>query len=145
MVQPVVCLGSCPGVGGGGDYNGDGVVDASDADAQAVAMKTPTQNLAKLDENSDGTIDYADRLVWVKSHANAGKGTWVGDADLNGEFNSSDFVTVFTAGNQKPAPPLAGAKATADGNGLFTSGDFVAAFSDGGYEKGTARSRLGCA
>ena len=40
-----------------GDYNSDGVVDTADIDLQAVAMKTPMDNLATFDENGDGTIN----------------------------------------------------------------------------------------
>ena len=65
------------------------------------------------------------------------KKTWVGDSDLNGLFESADFVLAFQSGKYE----VAGAKATwvqGDWNGdqLFTSADFVAAFADGGYEAG---------
>ncbi|MCA9170157.1 MAG: PEP-CTERM sorting domain-containing protein, partial [Planctomycetales bacterium] len=130
------CLGTCPGVSANGDYNGDGQVDAADIDAQAVAMLTPTQNLGTFDENGDGTINFEDRLAWVKNHAFGGKGTWIGDADLNGEFNSSDFVTVFGAGKYESGAAASWGEGDWDGDGVFGSGDFVVAFTDGGYEQG---------
>ena len=131
-----VCLDTCPGGGLAGDYNNDGMVDAGDIDAQAVAMQTPDQNLGTFDENSDGTVNDADRMIWIKTHANGGKGTWVGDANLNGLFNSSDFVTVFLAGKYENQEAAGWEEGDWDGDLQFASSDFVAAFLDGGYEAG---------
>ena len=47
-----------------------------------------------FDLNDDGVVNYADREVWV----NDLKNTWIGDANLNGEFNSGDMVQVFSRG-----------------------------------------------
>ncbi len=55
-----------------GDYNSDGVVDTADIDLQAVAMQSPTTNLATFDENGDGTINEDDRVIWVTRHARPG-------------------------------------------------------------------------
>ena len=44
--------------------------------------------------NDDGLTNFVDREVWI----NDLKHTWIGDANLNGEFNSSDMVQVFVAG-----------------------------------------------
>jgi hypothetical protein len=132
-----VCLDSCPaGPGGGGDYNNDGVADVLDIDLQANAMKTPDQNLDVYDENGDGMVDGADRQIWVKTHARAGVGTWVGDSDLNGEFNSGDLVAVFAAGKYETEQMAGWAEGDWDGDMFFGSGDLVVAFSDGGYELG---------
>ena len=62
----------------------------------------------------------------------------MGDSNLDGEFNSSDFVTVFSAGEYEDELAGNSTWATGDWNGDkdFNSSDFVAAFSDGGYEKG---------
>ena len=49
---------------------------------------------SRFDINGNGTVDAEDREAWVTVSAN----TYFGDADLNGEFNSGDFVVVFTAG-----------------------------------------------
>ena len=57
---------------------------------------------------------------------------------LTGEFNSTDFVVVFGAGQYEDAEALNSTWATGDwnGDGEFNSSDFVAAFTDGGYERG---------
>ena len=49
---------------------------------------------AMFDLNSDGSVDHEDHRIWVKDL----KHTWFGDANLDGEFNSSDMVQVFAAG-----------------------------------------------
>jgi hypothetical protein len=115
-----------------GDYTGDGVLNVADIDRQAVAMGEANPDLATFDENSDGAINAADRLILIRDHAR----TWFGDADLNGVFNSSDFVGVFTAGKYETGGAASWAEGDWDGNLRFDSGDFVAAFTDGGYEAG---------
>ena len=89
---------------------------------------------ARYDIDGNGTVDAEDRVAWVTVLAN----TYFGDANLDGEFNSNDFVAVFTAGEYEDA--IAGNSLWADGDwngdGDFSSGDFVLAFSGGGYESG---------
>ena len=115
-----------------GDYNGDRVLDADDIDLQALQMNELEPDLDTFDENVDGVVDQADRIIWVHDHAD----TWFGDADLNGEFNSSDMVQVFTAGKYETGEPAGWAEGDWDGSGVFDSSDMVTAFADGGYEKG---------
>ena len=79
-------------VGVVGDYNGNGLLDAGDLDLHA-SVGIANQDLA-YDANSDGVVDVADRVVWT----NDLKNTWMGDSDLNGVFDSSDFVLVFGEG-----------------------------------------------
>jgi hypothetical protein len=66
------------------------------------------------------------------------KRTFSGDANLDGEFNSGDFVFVFTRGEYEDGVALNSGWADGDwdGNMEFDSGDFVAAFTVGAYEKG---------
>ena len=83
--------------------------------------------VATLDENGDGAVNLADRVIWVETHAN----TWVGDANLDGEFNSSDFVAAFTAGKYETGEMATWGEGDWDGNQVFDSSDFVAAFTSG--------------
>ena len=62
--------------------------------------------------------------------------TYVGDSNLDGEFNSSDFVVVFTAGKYESGEAATYAEGDWNGDMLFNSSDFVAAFGQGGYERG---------
>ena len=115
-----------------GDYNNDGVVNVADVDLQAAAIASATPDLGVYDENSDGVVDFADRQILISGHI----GTWMGDADLNGEFGSSDLVTVFTAGKYETGNAASWAEGDWNGDGAFGSGDLVTAFTDGGYEAG---------
>ncbi len=65
-------------------------------------------------------------------------GTWMGDSNKDGEFNSGDLVAVFTAGEYEDGVPENSSWATGDWNGDkdFDSSDLVVAFSDGGFEMG---------
>lgn len=116
-----------------GDFDGDGELGASDIDELSDMILMGT-NDAKYDVDGSGTVDAADRTHWVEKLRN----TYFGDANLDNEFNSSDFVTVFVAGEYEDDEPLNSGWAEGDWNGDkdFGSSDFVAAFSSGGYEQG---------
>ena len=115
-----------------GDYNGDGAVDVADINLQGEAMRAPNPDLGLFDENADGAVDASDRSIWVRNHA----GTWLGDSNLDGEFNSSDFVFVFTQGKYESGAAANWEEGDRNGDGQFGSSDFVTAFADGGYESG---------
>ncbi len=115
-----------------GDYNEDGAVDTLDVDLQAVAMQTPTENLETYDENGDGMVDDADRIIWVQDYAN----TWFGDANFDGSFTTDDLVAVFAAGKYETQQSANWSEGDWTGDLVFDSGDLVAAFSDGGFELG---------
>ena len=76
-----------------GDFNGDGLLDHEDIDAITFAIR---EQLADpiFDLNSDGDVDDADRTIWV----NEVRKTYFGDAALDGEFTSSDFVSSVSGG-----------------------------------------------
>jgi hypothetical protein len=114
-----------------GDLNGDGLLDASDIDALTRGVLEGATD-TRLDLSGDGKVDQADRSVWIEQL----KRTYFGDANLDGVFNSSDFVSVFQAGQYEDAATANSTWATGDFNGDldFTSGDFVTAFQGGGYE-----------
>ena len=116
-----------------GDFNRDGVLSALDIDLLSEEVRAGT-NLAEFDMNSDGKVDEADRKVWVEDV----KRTYFGDSNLDGQFDSGDFVEVFSRGEYEDNIP--GNSTWADGDwdasGDFDSGDFVTAFVSGGYEAG---------
>ncbi len=85
---------------------------------------------AAFDMNGDGSISAEDHWAWVKDV----KHTWFGDADLDGEFDSSDYVQVFQAGKyertgssgdilrvNRPAGPKATGMATASSTATTSS------------------------
>ncbi len=116
-------------VGPTGDYNGSGQLDAGDLDvhAQYVIDSNPAG-----DVDGDGDTDNDDRLAWVKDL----QGSWLGDSDFSGEFNSSDLVAVFAAGLYETGQAAGYAAGDWNGDMVFNSSDLVAAFTDGGYEQG---------
>ena len=115
-----------------GDYNSDGVVNAADINLQAEAIADTAPDLATYDENSDGVIDIADRKILVGDHLN----TWMGDADLSGQFDTTDLVVVFAVGKYETDASAGWEEGDWDGDGSFLSSDLVTAFVDGGYEIG---------
>jgi hypothetical protein len=126
-------LGPLPGSGTPGDFDGNGTLDASDIDGLSAAVRAGN-NPPQYDVTGDGRVDQADRTLWIEDL----KKTWIGDADLNGQFGTADFVAVFISGQFEDATPGNSTWATGDwnGDGDFTTADFVAAFVEGGYEKG---------
>ncbi|MCA9169754.1 MAG: hypothetical protein KDB23_18900, partial [Planctomycetales bacterium] len=115
-----------------GDLDYNQRLDSGDLDLLASAMQ---HNDAMFDLDGDGDADLEDWINWVHEW----KYTWIGDADLNGEFNSSDLVSVFSAGTYEDGLPHNSTWLTGDWNGdfEFDTGDLVFAFQDGGYEQGT--------
>lgn len=116
-----------------GDFNGNGSLDADDIDALSAAIRAGSTEVV-YDLNSDGSVNGADREHWIVTLKN----TWVGDSNLDGEFNSSDFVQVFQRGEYEDATNGNSTWGDGDWNGDsdFTSSDFVAAFQGGGFELG---------
>ncbi len=116
-----------------GDWNGNGELDAEDIDLLSQAVREGSNDL-QFDLNGDELVDWKDHEFWVHES----KWTYFGDADLDGQFDSTDFVFVFTAGEYED--DLLGNSGWAtgdwDGDAEFSTTDFVKAFVDGGYEQG---------
>ncbi len=128
-LQQLVLFEPIPGLTG--DYNGNGELDVEDLDLQAVEIAGGLDPPA-FDLTGDGFVNEADRIFWLHDL----KGTWVGDADLNGLFDSGDFVAVFVEGLYETGEAAGWAQGDWNADLVFDSGDFVAAFIDGGYEIG---------
>ena len=114
-----------------GDFNGDYFLDATDIDLLTEAMWAVSDDQT-FDLDGNKIVNGDDRVVWVKDL----KKTWFGDADLDGEFSSDDFVQVFAIGKYETGQDAGWAEGDWGGNGVFDSADFVTAFADGGYELG---------
>jgi hypothetical protein len=116
-----------------GDFDDDGMLTAADIDLLTGEVLAGTNGLA-FDLNNDALVTAEDRRVWVEEL----KFTYFGDANLDGEFSSADFVAVFQAGQYEDAVNGNSTWATGDWDGDrdFTSSDFVIAFQAGGYEQG---------
>jgi hypothetical protein len=122
------------GAGGiAGDLNGNGLLDAGDMDLLSAEVRAGGNNPA-YDLNGDGAVSGDDREFWVDNLAT----TYMGDSNLDGEFNSGDFVFVFQAGEYEDGVAANSTWGTGDWNGdaEFDSSDFVTAFQAGGFEQG---------
>ena len=119
--------------GGGirGDFNGDGVLDSADID-DLTAISAAGTNPLSHDLTGDSLVDMLDVNVWVKDLFQS----WIGDANLDKEFSSSDLVTVLGSGTYEADLPAVWSTGDFNGDGQADSGDLVAALSDGGYELG---------
>ena len=112
------------------DFNGDGTLNASDIDLLSASIRG--ENNINLDPTGDDAVNHDDLEYWVTEL----KSTWIGDANLDGEFNTSDFVKVFQAGKYESGEVAQWSEGDWNVDGRFDSGDFVVAFQGGGYEKG---------
>jgi hypothetical protein len=116
-----------------GDFDADGDIDAADIDRISMAVRSG-ETATQFDLNGNGTVNADDRSHLIGTIIK----TYLGDANLDKQFSSADFVAVFTIGEYED--PTNGNSGWADGDwngdGDFNSGDFVAAFTEGGYEKG---------
>ncbi len=126
-------LSAAGGVAVAGDFDGNGVLDAADINALSGQVRAGSNNKT-YDVNNDNVVNEADREVWV----NQLKKTYFGDANLDGEFNTTDFVSVFQAGEYEDAAVGNSKWETGDWNGdaEFNTGDFITAFQAGGFEAG---------
>jgi endoglucanase len=116
-----------------GDFDEDGDLDARDVDLLSQTIRQGGSGL-DWDLDGDGQVDSNDRIHWVAEL----KQTYLGDSNLDDEFNSADLVTVLVAGEYEDT--IAGnsgwAEGDWDGDGEFTSSDLIAALTGGGYEQG---------
>ena len=114
-----------------GDFSADGSFDVDDLNRLTSAIRSGSTH-RQYDLDQSGNVDLADREHWVTDL----KSTWIGDANLDGEFNSTDFIDVFQAGKYETGEIAHWNEGDWNGDELFDSGDFIAAFQDGGYEMG---------
>ena len=127
----VLVLSDSAGADVPGDFDGNGVVDSADFDYfwDCYECLDP-----RLDIDGNGAKDQQDFQILVEELGN----TYFGDANLDGEFNSSDFVAVFKAGEYEDTVSGNSSWSEGDWNGdrEFDSADFVTAFLANGYELG---------
>lgn len=114
-----------------GDFDANGELELSDLNRITDAIAAG-QGARELDLDGDGSITQSDLTIWVKDL----KRTYIGDSNLDGEFNSRDFVQIFTPAKFEQDLPADWGEGDWNADQRFDSGDFVVAFADGGFELG---------
>jgi T5SS/PEP-CTERM-associated repeat protein len=114
-----------------GDFNQNGVLDAGDIDDLTTQSASGTNPLA-YDLNADNLVNETDVDTWIVDLFNS----WVGDANLDGEFNSGDLVIVLASGTYEADVASVWTTGDFNGDGRTNSSDLVAALAGGGYEAG---------
>ncbi|MCA9148147.1 MAG: trypsin-like serine protease [Planctomycetales bacterium] len=116
-----------------GDFNGDLELTVDDLDTLGRAISLSLDD-PRFDLDRDGKLTSTDYGQWVKNVYR----TYVGDSNLDGEFNSADLILVLQGGQYEDNIEGNSNWATGDWDGdrEFTTRDLVAALSDGGYDQG---------
>lgn len=117
-----------------GDFDYNYVLNVDDLEILSTDLDTIE---LRRDVNGDNEVNSLDLDHWVHDLFN----TYYGDANLDGEFNSSDLVSVFHFAQYEDQVSGNSTWDTGDWdlNGDFESGDLVLAFQDAGYENGPRR------
>lgn len=114
-----------------GDFDANGALQEADVNLLMGAIAAGA-NSKPFDLTADNLVNGADLTLWVKDL----KKTWIGDANLDSVFNSSDFVSVFQAGKFEVDTSATWGEGDWNGDLRFNTTDFIAAFQDGGFEAG---------
>ena len=115
------------------DFDGNGNLDVQDIDLMAHAIQTGA-NPPQYDLNADSQVNFDDFQLLIESPNCLN--TWIGDSDLNGQFDEQDIVIAFIAGQYLTSQEANWAAGDWDGNLTFNEQDFVGAFIAGGYLQG---------
>ena len=118
---------------GPGDFNFDKELTARDIDLLSRQAREDFHG-DFFDLNDDSLVDAEDRRIWVEEIAR----TYAGDANLDGQFTSDDFIVMFAANEFEDGLVENSSWGTGDftGDGEFTTNDLIAAFQTGAYENG---------
>ena len=76
-----------------GDFDDDGQLSVVDIETIAAAINSGSTD-ARFNLNADGIVAPSDHIYWVIDL----RKTWIGDVNMDGEFNTSDLVEAFQAG-----------------------------------------------
>ncbi len=124
-----------------GDFNGDTVLDIHDLDLLLSEVHAGT-NDPTFDINEDLIVDSDDIRDYVESPELLN--SYIGDANLDGEFNTGDLVSVLQAGQYEDSIDDNSTWSSGDwnGNADFDTGDLVFALQSGGFEMGPRATEM---
>ncbi len=112
-----------------GDLNGDSRINGEDL--QLLERQGKDYWPSRVGFQSPGLREAMWR--WVKEI----RSTWIGDANVNGEFDSGDLVQVLEAGKYETQEDASWSEGDWNADGMFDTGDLMLALADGGYEMGS--------
>lgn len=117
------------------DFNRDGLLDVADINLLLAEVRAGT-NQAAFDRTADGQVNDADIVAVVTGPSDFN--TFIGDSNLDREFNTGDLVFLFQAGQYEDAIADNSDWSTGDwtGDGDFDTADLLFAFQQGGFEQG---------
>lgn len=124
---------TCGGMVVAGDLSGDGIVDVVDVDLLREAILMGMVN-GPFDINQDALVDQQDLASFQQQYF----GSYIGDANLDGEFSTTDLVHVFSFGEYEDllADNTTWSEGDWNADADFDTADLVFAFQDGGFEAG---------
>jgi hypothetical protein len=117
------------------DFDQDGVLDVDDLNLLLAEVNAGTHG-SRFDRTADGLVNVDD-VIHVVTTADE-MNTYIGDVDLDGQFDTTDIVTLFQAGTYEDGAAGNAQWQTGDWDGDqdFTSSDLLLAFQHGGFEAG---------
>ena len=119
-----------------GDIDLTDTLDVADIDALTRTIASGQYDDG-ADMNLDGQVDRIDLDVWVVDLI----GTWYGDTNVDGVFDSTDVIQAFAAGKFEQDEAARWSDGDWNGDGRFNSSDMILAFQDGGYGMGRRAQR----
>ena len=114
-----------------GDFNLDCQLTATDIDMLSEAVRTGEYD-AVYDLDHNMLLEQEDRRIWVEEL----RRTYFGDSNLDGEFDTGDFVAVLMEGKYETQLPATWSQGDWNGDQQFGTQDLVTALAGGGYEIG---------
>jgi hypothetical protein len=117
--------------GMGGDFNFDKDITSDDADLLTAIIAGGGYDIL-FDMNLDDDLNFDDLEILVHDV----RGTYFGDANFDGLFNSTDLINILAAGKYETGQAAVWSTGDFNADGLFGTGDLILALADGGYENG---------
>jgi len=116
-----------------GGFGGKCQLGAEDIN-ELTRQSASGENRPEYDLTGDGLVDAKDVREWIR--ADDIFFSWLGDANLDGEFNSDDLIEVLAASTYEKDVEAVWTTGDFNGSGRFDTNDLIDALADQGYEKG---------
>src|SRR5690606_15479573 len=117
--------------GMGGHFDFDKDITSAELDLVTPAIASGVYDIL-FDMNLDSALNFDDLEIVVHDIAK----TWFGDANLDGQFNSSDLIDILASGKYETGEPAVWSTGDFNADGEFGTSDLILALADGGYENG---------